>query len=242
MGNEFLSLVCGGDSIICWEMHLLGLAYVCKYRCKKMSVWEKAPSCSPWKGTICTALVLMKFLISAVLAYTGHSHIHVSKNYPLEGNPRVSHLSHFMSCRDFFQRKVYQTFQAFHHLEQSLIGLLSTHCHCWQWVFRAKPDQLERRGWKEGREKSYCGRTDVFLSPLDSFFITSLNFKAFWHAACGRFSWESREAMRVNGAINLNCPLWNQTWTLEICIFNRMLMLVWLECPSQMHFIWGGCC
>lgn len=42
-----------------------------------------------------------------------------------------------------------------------------------------KTDQLERRGWKEGREKSYCGRTDVFLSPLDSFFITSLNFKAF---------------------------------------------------------------
>lgn len=69
--------------------------------------------------------------------------------------------------------------------------------------FQGKTDQLERRGWKEGREKSYCGRTDVFLSPLDSFFITSLNFKAFWHAACGRFSWESREAMRVNGAINL---------------------------------------
>lgn len=40
-------------------------------------------------------------------------------------------------------------------------------------------DQLGRRGCEEGRERSYCGRTDVFLSPLDSFFITSLNFKAF---------------------------------------------------------------
>lgn len=31
-------------------------------------------------------------------------------------------------------------------------------------------------GREEGIEESYCGRTDVFLSPLDSFFITSLNF------------------------------------------------------------------
>lgn len=43
----------------------------------------------------------------------------------------------------------------------------------------SETDPLERRGHKEEREKSYCGRTDVFLSPLDSFFITSLNFKAF---------------------------------------------------------------
>lgn len=31
----------------------------------------------------------------------------------------------------------------------------------------------------KGREKTFCGRSDVFLSLLDSFFITSLNFKAF---------------------------------------------------------------
>lgn len=55
----------------------------------------------------------------------------------------------------------------------------STRRHLPAMSARGKTDQLERRGWKEGREKSYCGRTDVFLSPLDSFFITSLNFKAF---------------------------------------------------------------
>lgn len=241
MENECLSHVCGGVSIICWEMHYLGWLMSPNTDTKKTSVWKKASSCSPWKGTIYSTQDLWRwFLISSVLAYTDHSHICVSNNYPLEGKPRVSHLSHFMCFRVFFSKEGLSDFPST--ITISLIGLSSTHCHCWHWVFRVKPDQLERRRWKEGREKSYCGRTDVFLSPLDSFFITSLNFKAFWHAACGRFSWESSEAMRVNGAINLNCPLWNQTWTLEICIFNRMLMLVWLECPSQMHFIWGRCC
>lgn len=59
-------------------------------------------------------------------------------------------------------------------------------------VFRVKPIKRAR---KEGREKSYCGRTDVFLSPLDSVFITSLNFKAAWHTAGGRFSQGSSEAV-----------------------------------------------
>jgi len=46
-------------------------------------------------------------------------------------------------------------------------------------VNELKMNQLKRGSCKKGREKSYCGRTDVFLSLLDSFFITSLNFKAF---------------------------------------------------------------
>lgn len=70
----------------------------------------------------------------------------------------------------------------------------------WWW---GETDQLEKGGWEERREKSYCGRTDVFLSPLDSFFITSLNFKAFGTQPVASSLEEASKATRVNGAINL---------------------------------------
>lgn len=105
----------------------------------------------------------------------GHLHIVVSDQ--LEAKPRISSFHpNWSSSWDSTQSFIWFSQDFYIYITTTFE---SSYKNKFKWLAMSvggKTYQLERRGWKEGREKSYCGRTDVFLSPLDSFFITSLNF------------------------------------------------------------------